>query len=145
MIDKSTGELVLTDTLRIGPWLSHRQFLSSPLYKRATSLIHNEGWHSYRIEPTIINQHKFYIRLQFLHSTLKWIDFVAGGGVDIDESEQQRIHDRLLEGWLGTGPYEYEWGDVVSSYDPRSDSSSVIVSYKNNERGIFSRLFSKRF
>lgn len=144
MIDKSTGEIMLIDSVRIGPWLSHKQFLSSPLYQGATSLIHNEGWHSYRIEGTSAHQQKLYIMLQFFNSTLKWIDFVAESGAEIDESEQKRMHDQLLEGWLGAGPYEYEWGEAVSSYDPKSDQSSIIISYRNNERGMLSWLLDKR-
>jgi len=90
------------------------------------------------------NQQKLYITLQFFNSTLKWIDFVADGGTDLDESEQQRFHDTLLEEWLGTGPYEYPWGEVTSSYDPKADKSSIIIVYRNNESGVLSWLFGKR-
>jgi len=144
MIDKSTGELILTGSVRIGRWLTRRQFLASPLYRRATSLIHNEGWHSYGVEATSINQQKFFITLQFLHSTLKWIDFVVDGGNDLDEAGQKHLHDGLLEQWLGAGPYEYAWGHITSSYDPRSDTSSIYVGYKDNDWPLLRRLFGRR-
>ena len=144
MIDKSTGELLLIGSVRIGRWLTRRQFLASPLYQRATSPIHNEGWHSYEVEATSINRQKLFIRLQFLHSTLKWIDFVVDGGNDLDEAGQKHLHDRLLEQWLGADPYVYAWGQVTSSYDPRSDTSSIYVGYKDNDWPLLRRLFSRR-
>lgn len=144
MIDKSTGELILSGSVRIGRWLTRRQFLSSPFYQRATNLIRNEGWHSYGVEATGINQQKLFITLQFLHSTLKWIDFVVDGGKDLDEAGQKHLHDTSLEQWLGAGPYVYAWGQVTSSYDPRSDTSSICVGYKDNDWPILRRLFGRR-
>jgi len=141
MIDKATGDLILDGSVRIGRWLTRRQFLSMPLYRRATSLIHNEGWHSYAIEATGINQEKLFITLQFLDSTLKWIDLAVDGGNDLDQSEQKQMHDRLLDEWLGAAPCEYAWGQVSSSYDPRSDTSSIIVSYRDNDWPLLRRLF----
>jgi hypothetical protein len=144
MIDQSTGELILKGAVRVGRWLTRRQFLSSPLYRQATGLIHNEGWHSYGLEATGINQQKLFITLQFLDSTLKWIDFVVDGGDDLNEAGQKRLHDELLEQWLGAGPYAYAWGRVTSDYDPRSDTSSIFVGYEGNDWPLLRRLFGRR-
>ncbi|HEV2801753.1 MAG TPA: hypothetical protein VGW12_14860 [Pyrinomonadaceae bacterium] len=142
MIDKATGDLVLDASVRIGRWLTRREFLSSPLCRQAGSLIHNEGWHSYGLEAAGINQQRLFITLQFFGSTLKWIDFVVDAGGDVDESEQKRLHDALLVEWLGAAPpYVYEWGEVSSSYDPRSDTSSIFVGYKDDGRSLLGRLF----
>lgn len=145
MIDKATGDLVLDGSVRLGRWLTRGQFMSSPLSRQATSLIQNEGWHSYGLEADGGDGRKLFITLQFFGSTLRWIDFVVdAGGRDPDETEQQRFHDGLLSEWLGAAPYEYEWGEVSSTYDPRSDTSSIFVGYKNNDRPLLRRLFGRR-
>ncbi|HEX8456428.1 MAG TPA: hypothetical protein VF656_03825 [Pyrinomonadaceae bacterium] len=143
MIDKATGDLVLNNSVRIGPWLTRGEFRSSPLCPQADSLIHNEGWHSYRLKADGLNRQRLFITLQFFGSTLKWIDFVVDVGNVASESEQKQAHDALLAQWLGAAPYVYEWGEVSSSYDPRSDTSSIFVGYKDNDRSLLRRLFGR--
>ena len=153
MLDKETGELILSGSLRLGPSLRQRRLPSLPISKPATSLIKNGAWHSYHIEADSINGEKLFISLQFFNSSLKMIDFVVDElkrGSDPppdwrDETEQKRFHDKWLETCLGSPPpYDYGWGSVISSYDPRSDCSSIIVTYEKKGKGLMSLLFGCR-
>jgi hypothetical protein len=46
------------------------------------------------------------------------------------ERARKKSHDRWLKTLLGSPPYEYPWGAVTSSFNPRSASSSIVISYR---------------
>ncbi|HEX8068387.1 MAG TPA: hypothetical protein VF546_00445 [Pyrinomonadaceae bacterium] len=143
MLDRETGELILAGPIRLGPRLRRRHVRALPLPRPAVSLIKNGPWHSFRVEGANERGEKLFVTLQFHGGTLKWIDFVVD---ELDrtrvpqadwEDAQKLLHDRWLEACLGTPPpYAYPWGRVESSYDPRSDCSSIIVAYERRRTGL---------
>jgi hypothetical protein len=49
------------------------------------------------------------------------------------EMKRKAVHDSWLIQELGEDPpYNYEWGLIKSYYEPRSASSSIGITYKND-------------
>ncbi len=45
------------------------------------------------------------------------------------EMQIKAYNDVLLEQDLGSPPYEFSWGTVVSVYSERSDASLIVIRY----------------
>jgi len=45
------------------------------------------------------------------------------------ELDKKSEYDQLLVNILGCPPYIFQWGEVTSSFDPRSGSSNICIRY----------------
>jgi hypothetical protein len=129
MIDKRNGALLLANGVTLGPSLTVPQWQATPLGQASRPLVKNPPWESFRLRATCADGTPCGLVLYFHQGWLQQIQL--GHLVDpaVDEREVLRMHDRWLRRMLGEPPYAYPWGSVTSSYDPRSDSSSVVVTY----------------
>jgi hypothetical protein len=140
MIDPKTGTIRFAPELAISPTLTRENFLSSLLGTRATVLVQNEPHCSFALPKMIFSGHAFVGSLWFTGSRLLRVSIAS-----VDESfgsswsnwsqgremERKTFHDSLLQSALGPGwsGRPFPWGVVASLYDPKSGSSSIIVTY----------------
>lgn len=146
MIDPQTGALQLRDGLIVDSNLSLRRFLRSSVGLGATvayrSLEHSIFYVSEQ------DQHKrlLYITLYFRCWKLEQLNIslsdlaVSKNSYDYDAEFQ--IHKAWLEASLGTAlegenacRYAYfsgRWGSAEVAYDPRSDTTSILIKYGKN-------------
>jgi hypothetical protein len=114
-IDPHTGELVLGE-LRVGVRTQRRDLAGTWSDMRT-------GWTNVRIEHAgwIVHVHFEGDRLAFYNLYDPAPD---------DEQQRQAAHDAWLARTLGSPPYRFAWGELSSSYDPRSDDSSITVRFR---------------
>lgn len=137
MITKD-GFLNLSSMSVIGPKLLETSFLNSALSSTAPLDSGNDGWTRYRGKALLDNGQECSFTLFFDRGVLKrvswrpkwpgaptsWKDWTEEGELKVNE-----LNNQLLLQVLGPPPYEYEWGRISSSYDPRSGSSNIVVAY----------------
>ncbi len=136
MIDAKTGEIALGATT-IGPSFTLGSFRRSTLSPRAPPLVGGGAWQSFDIGKHPIGEALFDITLRFDGERLAMISMAIADAGEAGEdawSEKaaraaKKRHDRWLAQELGSPPYEYEWGRIESTYDPRSVSSGITINY----------------
>jgi hypothetical protein len=108
------------------------EFLRSPLGTQSKESFCNEEWRHYEIKPepeiagtVLFNGEKllkvFLMMVIPSDGTDKWT-------IEL-ELERKSLHERWLQKELGTPPWNYEWGRVVSEFDAKSVASEIIVVY----------------
>ena len=138
MIDKNTGEVVVESVpIRLGPSFTRSAFQSSPLSNTSHQLIKNEPFCSFLVAPREISGLVFFISLWFFGEQLEFISLATDDGSNRSwsnwskeaEIKRKSIHDRWLASLLGPAPYLYNWGEIMSVYDPKAGDSSIIIRY----------------
>lgn len=139
MIDSNTGELVLDSGLRIPPFCEKAALLASPLGQGATEKSKGPGWIDVKVPPQRIDGRDVIVVFHFfeeLLARLNLMDVDPRYGTSFETADEQgrkAAHDAWLAETLGRPPYEYAWGEVGSTYDPRSESSDVYVRYRRQQ------------
>lgn len=137
MITKD-GFLNLSGVSVIGPNLLETLFLSSRLSSSARFDSGNDGWTRYSGRGFLDNDQECSFTLFFYNGVLKrisWRPLWPGAPTawknwtEEKELKVNELNNQLLLRVLGPPPYEYEWGQISSSYDPRSGSSNIYVVY----------------
>ena len=153
MIKKETGDILIpVSNFRIHIGLHEQELKDSLFYKE---LLREErdmqtGYIWYDFFPIAFYSYKIIYSLCFKNSVLDCLHFC----VDSDalpkswanwskESELKRKHlnekllyeifnDNINEQSTLPSAYHFEWGNIISCYDPRSGQSSIILHYNNN-------------
>lgn len=141
IIDKTSGTVTIPGGSEIiPPELTRSDFLSSALGASASVCVENEPWCSWNLSPAVTNGKKWYLQLCFHADRLTRVGVTVADPNERQswadwsrEKEQDRKvqHDVLLTNDLGTPPYNFSWGKVLSVFDERSGGSSIIVEYRN--------------
>ena len=140
MFNIKNGKLYLEKfKINIDQNLTHKEFCSSELYKKATPFIINPPYNSYKVEEYIeILGGKFIMVLFFQNEKLNRLNLSLYNPNAFDSwdnwSEEKELgikkrQDILLKQNLGDPPYEYYWGSLESIYDKRSGSAYLLTSY----------------
>ncbi len=139
MINVNNGHITIKGkNYIIRPNQSMQEFEKSDLYRdvlnKQVSIYPN-----YYIKPQMIGDKNFIITIFF--NKQKKINLVNLGLLNSKEipsweswSEQKELkrkeeHDKWLEVNFGKPPYRYEWGEIISNYDPRVGSSMITIRY----------------
>jgi hypothetical protein len=136
MIDPATGDLVLDSGLRIPPFWPKADFRASPLGAVAKERAMGGAFSQADVPPQRIDGRTFNVVLHFEGDRLTMIrladdDPRFGTSFDTaDEPGRKKSHDDWLLATLGPPPYAYPWGEVGSTYDPRSESSDIYIRYR---------------
>jgi hypothetical protein len=139
MIDPTTGALLLQGDLALDATLSPRELFQTPLGEGAVPFVFNPPWESFMVRAVCRDGTPVYMYLFFRDNRLKRVSLHHTVDPSIDEDEVKRRHEAWLRGFLGEPPsgtphrYNYAWGQVESEYDPRADSSDVIITYGDPE------------
>jgi len=140
MMDSATGQIGLDSGESIGPSLTLKAFLASPLAGGASPPALGGGtpWSIFDLGRRAIGGQTFAATLRFDGDALRTVQLslvqsTASSSWD-DWSEDTELarkarHDAWLEGHLGALPWWRSWGEVTSVYDPRSGSSSIQITY----------------
>lgn len=129
-IDATFGSIIFTGGM-LDTQLQRNQFLVLPFGSAAKPVVVNEPWITYevRFESDFLGDIVFYsqrlIEVRFLMDDIgsaneKWSE--------TRELARKKTHDNWLASQLGPPPYKYDWGTILSDFDPRS-GSNVIVRY----------------
>jgi len=139
MIDKYTGELFIDSaSVGIGPRFTRKDFVSSIVSNESRVLVKNEPYCSFSVGSHEISGLRFIVSLSFYGDILESIELTHDDEEPISSSsdwseekelKRKRIHDQWLTSLQGRTSHRYSWGEIWSSYDPRSDSSSIIIRY----------------
>lgn len=121
-------------------------FLASPLAEGAREIDVQTGWRHYYLDAHAIGPSDFVVSLSFEYERfdgyhLASNDPAFGRGWDdwseAKEMARREANDRWLLGQLGPPGskgratlYEFAWGTVWSSFDPKGGSSSIGVRFK---------------
>lgn len=140
MLDRN-GILHLSGQDTLAPGLREAAFLLSPLGRASASNGSNDGWSRYRVEGTLDNGLNCAAIPLFFTGRLRQIIFCpywtgsARSWREWSEAGELRVNDQnneLLAEHFGPPPYTFTWGGIESGYDPKSGSSSIVVSYKES-------------
>ena len=139
MINTENGNLQLENIkLIIKKGLTRDEFMQSDLFYDVLNQ-DDYGYVRYYIKPQTICEQKFVIALLFkpdksLSSVT--LGLAIDGAIPTWEnwSEEDELRKKALLGkWLeknvGEPPYDYTWGSMTLTYDRRSASSHITISY----------------
>jgi hypothetical protein len=136
------GILMVSGESIIRPNLKEADFVSSSLGAKAKLIVANEGFRTYRLEGILKNGIECGITLTFQEGILKTATLIprwseapkkwADWSLD-KELEYKEMNDRLIRESLGSPPYQYEWGNVSSTYDAKSGYSVIVFQYSSPE------------
>lgn len=118
------------------------EFINSILYEQVVSESIKSYASKFVIKPQKINSKLFGIVITFNNKgKLFMVNLTLAEKSEIrswenwSEDEELKLkeeHNNWLENQLGKPPYEYNWGVVDSTYDPRSGTSMITVRYFDN-------------
>lgn len=134
------GIIILSKGAKLMPGMLEVDFLKSPLGLEADSLGENDNYSRYRVSTSMKDNLIAHLLVVFHRGLLKMILLrpkwpgTGSSWAEWSEEEELRIQElnsKLLEQYLEEPPpYNYQWGSVVSAYDPRGGFSSIVITYK---------------
>lgn len=126
MVDIDKGIVKISNELEITPDFTFNQFKKTKFYKKqdANRIIYLE-------QQQVINNRKYLINFFFKNKSIYMLSLIC---CDIDYSEadefkRKELHDEVLKEFGVVGDGKYNWGDIVSVYDARSNISSINFIY----------------
>lgn len=118
----------------VGPAIGKAEFLASIVGTGAKLIVSNGPFETYRFVP----EAGIAATVSFNGNRLASITVLMEMPTDKDrlwteelELRRKGVHDEWLRTTLGSAPYRYIWGDVVSNFDAKGCISDIIISYAN--------------
>lgn len=126
MIDTSNGELKINNELIVHPNYQFDDFKKTKYYtgQDGIRIIYLE-------QVQKIDNRNFYVSLFFRENKLYSVSLINydQGISEPNEIDRKVIHDQILEENNIENNVDYDWGKVISEYDPRSNISSIDIFY----------------
>lgn len=140
MIDKKTGHIIISDTIRIKNDDLQHDVLSLNIGQTNKQWDLGNGW-SWLQENNVFIDNKFFVfQFGFFQNKLKQISFcVSDEEFDLDKgwdkwSEEKELANlEIYKVWLTNelgSQKDFEWGTAGASYDTKGASSSIGLRYK---------------
>jgi hypothetical protein len=146
MIESATGAIALDSGESIGSAFTLTAFLASSLAGGAAPPAKaGTPWSYFPLGPRAIGGQAFVVSLGFEGDALRTVDLSmvqAGeatsweGYSDERELARKARHDAWLEEQLGPLPWWFSWGEVTSSFDPRSGDTSIRIIHYGPESSV---------
>lgn len=130
--DIRDGFISISDELVIYPGFSFEQFKHTKFYKDQDGIRI-----IYLDEQQIINGRKYIVSLFFRSEKIYMVSLICCDKEfsENDEAKRKLLHDDILNE-LGIKPQErYSWGSISSDYDARSNTSSINITYSQDNGG----------
>ncbi|MEJ7732135.1 MAG: hypothetical protein WKG00_23355 [Polyangiaceae bacterium] len=141
MIDKATGDIIVGAGETVGARTTDEQFLRGDIGGLSQLRVANGSWVTRSINAIPVGGRVVAAAFTFEDGVLRKISMSEHETSDPTPSwdtwsEARELalksrHDEWLKDELGPPPYEYAWGRLSSSYDPRSGGSSITITYFN--------------
>ncbi len=138
LIDKMTGTVCISSDICVRADLTRHSFYTSGLGKKSKPSIRNEPWMSWNLPAVKLADKEIFSSIFFNGEKLDMVDVAfnldPSATTWADWSLEQELrnkafHDALLEHDLGSPPYEFPWGKVVSIYSERTEASLIVITY----------------
>jgi hypothetical protein len=123
----------------LSPALSEDAFLKNVPTGSTAVVISNPPYATYRfIESVELDGMPMLLHVSFERGVLRHVSVSVspeGSGRDwsdwseAGEMRKKVLHDTILAKAYGSPPYNFSWGTISSSYDPRGGSSSIAIRY----------------
>ncbi len=142
MLNKSSGVFVVNTKLMVGPNLTRTIFKQQEDLKQWNILADlPEMGYYWRKLASDGKLRKINLMLNFtaekLNNVSLWYrlpherdDARQEEWTQRDEQARKALHDQLLLEELGPPPYQYSWGEVISTYDITGTGSEIKISYR---------------
>jgi hypothetical protein len=132
------GKLTVAENLLISSQLTKSEFLVSQVGHQAQLVVNNLPYTKYRFTaPTDLGLLSV-LTLTFVGEILRDVNIYPlwtkestqwTDSQQLIEQANKLYNDTLLEKLLGDPPYKYSWGEIMSIYDQKGGSSSIIIRY----------------
>jgi len=133
LIDARTGELRLGPIV-IAPRADEAAFLATPFGRTLPPAAGPFTSYSVRVDDPA--EGSFFATLYFRDGVIAMVGFYKDDGsrswADWSEDKERALqaeYAALLARELGPAPHTFPWGSAEALYDPRSASSSIVVTY----------------
>lgn len=128
MINKETGKLYVNDKLIFSPNFTFEDFKKTPYYDNQDGVME-----IYMDEKQVIDGREYYVSFFFIDGLIYAVTLVYDGVSISEENEPDRkkFHDEILASYDIISGKEYNWGKVISKYEPRSNMSEILILYNH--------------
>ena len=126
MIDKSNGNIKISNELTIFPGFSFEQFKHTKFYDNqdGVRII-------YLKEHQIIEGREYIVSLFFRDKKIYMVSLICCDEEFSENNEEKRkeLHDTILNESGLNSHMKYNWGEISSDFDARSNISSINIIY----------------
>ncbi len=141
MINKDSGTITFElkkQLFVVNGSFSKNDFLDSDLGHNARRIIHNEPHISYGLYPCVLKKNTFPLCFYFFGEKLDSLDLnmqvpdLENSWENYSEEKEikrKQLHDQWLSDMGIKTDFNYAWGKITSSFDPRGGSSNIGIQY----------------
>ena len=126
MIDNSSGNIKISNELTIFPGFSFEQFKHTKFYDNqdGVRII-------YLKEHQIIEGREYIVSLFFRDKKIYMVSLICCDEEFSENNEEKRkeLHDTILNESGLNSHMKYNWGEISSDFDARSNISSINIIY----------------
>ena len=104
-------------------------------FKKTHFYNNQDGIRIIKLENMVyIEEHQYIVNLMFENFNLYMIQLYCVDDITLTSEEIIKVHNKILEGYGLSEENQFEWGNIKSSYDPRSDVSSIVIIYNDYKK-----------
>ena len=104
-------------------------------FKKTHFYNNQDGIRIIKLENMIyIEEHKYIVTIMFWNYNLHMIELHCADDITLTSEEMIKVHNKILKEYGLSKENQFEWGNIKSSYDPRSDVSSIAIIYKDYKK-----------
>ena len=101
-------------------------------FKKTHFYNNQDGIRIIKLENMVyIEEHKYIVTIMFWNYNLHMIELHCADDSTLTSEEMIKVHNKILKEYGLSKENQFEWGNIKSSYDPRSDVSSIAIIYKD--------------
>lgn len=125
-MDISNGKIEIANDLLVTPEFTFENFKKSRFYKNQDGIriIYLEG-------QQIIDSRKYLVSLFFRNGKIYMLSLICCDNEYTEKEEQERkeLHNQILLQYGVDRKKKFDWGEIESVYDARSNISSINIIY----------------
>ena len=104
-------------------------------FKKTHFYNNQDGIRIIKLENMVyIEEHQYIVNLMFENFNLYMIQLYCVDDITLTSEERIEVNNKILEGYGLSEENQFEWGNIKSSYDPRSDVSSIVIIYNDYKK-----------
>lgn len=104
-------------------------------FKKTHFYNNQDGIRIIKLENMVyIEEHQYIVNLMFENLNLYMIQLYCVDDITLTSEERIEVNNKILEEYGLSEEKQFEWGSIKSSYDPRSDVSSIVIIYNDYKK-----------